>query len=103
MKLASQPTEGLRIDFPATLEAARDAVCEIIGWLESHHHDRDECGTWELILAEATTNAVTHSAIEQTLQIEASCSASRTQIRLTDHSEGFEWPEEVCLPEDDEH
>ena len=103
MTYASQPTEGLHIDFSATLQGAREAVCEILGWLESHHHDRDECVTWELILAEATTNAVTHSSSQQTLQIEASCSASRTQIRITDHSEGFEWPEEVRLPEEDEN
>ena len=103
MSYASQITEGLHIDFPATLEDAHEAVSEIIGWLESHHQDRDECGTWELVLAEATTNAVTHSSSEQTLQIEASCSANHIQIRITDHSDGFEWPEEACLPEDDEN
>jgi serine phosphatase RsbU (regulator of sigma subunit)/anti-sigma regulatory factor (Ser/Thr protein kinase) len=103
MKLSNQPTEGLCIDFPATLEAAREAVCEIIGWLELHHHERDECVTWELVLIEAVTNAVTHSSSQQTLQIEAGCSAKRTQIRITDHSEGFEWPKEVCLPKDDEN
>ena len=103
MKLTSQPIEGLRIDFPATLDAAREAVCEIIGWLESHHHERDECMTWELVLTEAATNAVTHSPSEQALRIEANCSSRHTQIRLTDHSEGFEWPEVVCLPKDDEN
>lgn len=103
MKLASQPTEGLRIDFPATLEAAGEAVREMIGWLESCYHDCGECATWELVLTEAVTNVVTHSVSEETLRIEASCSASHTQVRITDHSEGFEWPAEVSLPVDDEN
>lgn len=103
MTSASQPTEGLRIDFPATLEGAREAVSEIVGWLESNHHEKDECMTWELVLTEATTNAVTHSINEERLLIEVACSIKDTCIRLTDHSEGFDWPEEVSLPEDDEY
>lgn len=103
MTSASQPTEGLHIDFPATLEGAREAVCEIVGWLGSNHHEQDECLTWELVLTEATTNAVTHSINAQTLQIEACCSAKNTCVRLTDRSQGFDWPEEVSLPEDDEY
>lgn len=103
MTSASQPTTGLRIDFPATLEGAREAVGELVGWLESNHHEQDECLTWELVLTEATTNAVTHSINEERLLLEACCSIKDTYIRLTDHSEGFDWPEEVSLPEDDEY
>lgn len=102
MAYTSQTTEGLLIDFPATLEAARDAICEVLAWLKSHHHDREECDTWELILTEATTNAITHSASKQPLQIEANCSTTRTQIRITDHSNGFTWPEEASLPQNDQ-
>ena len=102
MILTSQQIEGFRLDFPATLDVVREAVTEIIGWLESHSHERDECAAWEVVLTEAATNAVTHSAGEQLLQFEVSCCSPSTQIRLIDNSQGFDWPQTVCLPDDEE-
>jgi hypothetical protein len=103
MTYTSQPTEGLRIDFPATLEGAREAVCEIIGWLESHHHDRDECVTWELMLDRGHDERRHSQRQPANASIEASCSATSHSDPSHRSQQGFEWPEEVCLPEDDEN
>jgi serine phosphatase RsbU (regulator of sigma subunit)/anti-sigma regulatory factor (Ser/Thr protein kinase) len=102
MSFTRQPVEGLRLDFCATLEDAREVVREIVGWLAEQQLTAQECTEWELVLAEATTNAVTHGRSSQPLRIEAVSTATTAEVRITDHSSGFDWPEAVSLPESDE-
>lgn len=102
MTFTRQPFEGIRLDFPATLEGAREVVLEMVGWFAEQDLTAEECRDWELVLAEATTNAVRHGSGTQPLRIEAISSATAMEIRLTDHSTGFDWPEQAHLPENDE-
>ncbi len=105
MSLPQQHFDGFRLDFPATLEDARDAVRSVMQWLADHQIREDECQPWELVLAEAANNAVLYATPEQarlTVRIEAALSDDEIEIRITDHTSGFDWPDQVELPEDDE-
>jgi serine/threonine-protein kinase RsbW len=58
----------------------------------------------ELALVEACNNAILHAGKAGRLHpvlIEASCNASEIQIRVTDHTQGFEMPERAVLPDID--
>ena len=105
MSSPQQQFDGVRLDFPATLDDARAAVRAVIQWLVDHRIQDDECGRWELVLAEGANNAVLHATPEQTrltLRIEAALSAEDIEVRITDHTSGFDWPEDAALPEDDD-
>jgi len=105
MSLPQQQFDGFRLDFPATLEDARDAVRSVVQWLADHQIREDECQQWELVLAEAANNAVIYTTPDQaqlTAHIEAALSEHDIEVRITDHTSGFDWPEKVELPEDDE-
>ncbi len=105
MSPQQQQFDGFRLDFSATLEDARDAVRAVIQWLVDHRIQDDECRQWELVLAEAANNAVLHATPEQTrltVRIEAALSADDIDVRIIDHTSGFDWPEEAALPEDDD-
>ncbi|OYW31574.1 MAG: hypothetical protein B7Z47_00650 [Chthoniobacter sp. 12-60-6] len=105
MSAPQQQFDGFRLDFPATLDDARAAVRSVIQWLVDHHIHDDECRQWELVLAEAANNAVLHATPEQaqlTARIEAALSAEDIEVRITDHTSGFDWPQEAALPDDDD-
>jgi anti-sigma regulatory factor (Ser/Thr protein kinase) len=102
MNFTRQPMEGLRLDFDATMESCRETVLSLMDWLISQGLGADECREWELVLSEALTNAIAHSNAQEALRLEAACTATSTEICITDHSVGFDWPDHPSLPEDDE-
>jgi serine phosphatase RsbU (regulator of sigma subunit)/anti-sigma regulatory factor (Ser/Thr protein kinase) len=105
MPLAQQHYNGYRLEFPATLEDARDAVRSVVQWLADQQIREDECQQWELVLAEAANNAVMYATPEQAqlnASIEVVLSDQEIEVRITDHTSGFDWPDQVELPEDDE-
>ena len=102
MHLTRQPSSGLHVAYQATLHGAREAVREVVTWLDDQNLGKEECRDWELVLAEATGNAVVHSENGAPLNIEASTTSTGVDIRVTDHGAGFEWPERASLPADDE-
>lgn len=106
MTFTRQPTEGLCLDVLATLEDVREAVRAVSTWLADQKLSSDECREWELVLAEAANNAVIHtppSHAGKPIRIEASASTVSIEIRITDRTPGFDWPEHVELPEDVEN
>ncbi|MBB5032211.1 SpoIIE family protein phosphatase [Prosthecobacter vanneervenii] len=105
MSHPQQQFNGFRLDFPATLDDAREAVRAVILWLANEKVSAEECQQWELVLAEAANNAVLYATPEQaghSVRIEATLALDEVEIRITDHTCGFDWPEHVELPEDDE-
>ncbi|WP_395741430.1 SpoIIE family protein phosphatase [Prosthecobacter sp.] len=105
MSRPQQQFDGFRLDFPATLEDAREAVRSVVQWLADQKIQPDECQQWELVLAEASNNAVLYATPQQallTVRIEATLSTSDIEVRITDHTSGFDWPAEVSLPDDDD-
>jgi anti-sigma regulatory factor (Ser/Thr protein kinase) len=102
MHLIRQTCAGVRVDFQATLQSAHEAVREVVAWLDHQNLAADECRDWQLVLAEATGNAVVHSESEGPLNIQATTTTNGIEVRVTDHSSGFDWPAQASLPEDDE-
>jgi anti-sigma regulatory factor (Ser/Thr protein kinase) len=105
MSLPQQQFDGFRLAFPTTLEDAREAGRAVVRWLAEQSIQESECQSWELALAEATNNAVLYATPAQArlqLRIEAALSEDEIEVRIIDHTSGFDWPEEVALPEDDD-
>lgn len=57
----------------------------------------------ELALVEACNNAMQHAGGcgSEGIEIEASCTPREIELRITDKTAGFDWPEDVSLPSPD--
>lgn len=87
-----------------TLEAIRGAGLEVRAFLAAAGLPEQELSAWELLIAEAGNNVALHAGEEdpgQVLEIEIFLLRDRVTARLTDRTEGFTWPDEVTLPDDD--
>ncbi len=85
-------------DFAAVRETAQFARA----WLSSHQVTAAELDQWELVLVEAGNNAVEHapeSAGKLPLVFEFSVGETEVEARITDHTPGFELPEQIDLPD----
>src|ERR1700749_3880676 len=55
----------------------------------------------DLALVEACNNAIKYApetARAKPVGVEVACSADQLELRVTDHTPGFEWPEKIELP-----
>ncbi|MDB6071761.1 MAG: hypothetical protein JWL81_2932 [Verrucomicrobiales bacterium] len=87
-----------------TLAAIRTAGQEARAFLGTAGLPEEDLGAWELLLAEAGNNVALHGGEDdpdQVLDIEIFIFKNRVTARLTDRTEGFTWPDEVSLPDDD--
>src|SRR5258708_316026 len=78
-----------------TAEAARDFLAEQ-GCAEQELVD------YELTLVEACNNAVRHSTAggrHRPVLVEVLCDGKEIELRITDHTPDFDWPEKVSLPD----
>ncbi len=94
----------LRLEIPCEFIAVRGATQQVGRWLAERGLNEAELGAWELALVEAANNAVKYASPEarkSPVAIEVSCGARDIEVRVTDHTAGFEWPTEIKLPEED--
>ena len=104
MSVAIKPPEhriSLRLETACDFSAVRAAVAQVQSWLAEKNLPEAELGAWELALMEGANNAVKYAppaARELPVVIEIICSEREVEARLTDHTAGFDWPEEVKLP-----
>jgi serine/threonine-protein kinase RsbW len=57
---------------------------------------------YELALVEACNNAIEHAGKEgrnRSVVVEIWCNRKEVELRITDHTAGFEWPEQTMLPD----
>jgi serine phosphatase RsbU (regulator of sigma subunit)/anti-sigma regulatory factor (Ser/Thr protein kinase) len=95
---------SLRLETACEFSAVRAAVAQIHAWLAEKNLPEADLGAWELALMEAVNNAVKYAppaARELPVVIEISCGERDVEARITDHTAGFDWPDEVKLPEDE--
>ena len=62
----------------------------------------DEIQACELAMAEAANNAIKYASRNgpaKDIQIEVLCAADQLELRVNDNTDGFEWPNQVELPE----
>jgi anti-sigma regulatory factor (Ser/Thr protein kinase) len=98
----SETRPSFRTEFPCTLLAARDAAMELRRFLPSEGLSETELDAWELATVEVANNAVNYvrdSARETPFVVEAAVGESHVDGRVWDHTDGFEMPENVELPE----
>ncbi len=93
-----------RVAFRCNLAEARQATRALRAFLADYHLDDAELFACELCLAEACNNAVqyvTDSKRHQPVVAEVICTASCVELRVTDHTPGFTFPEQPVLPPPD--
>jgi serine phosphatase RsbU (regulator of sigma subunit)/anti-sigma regulatory factor (Ser/Thr protein kinase) len=95
---------SLRLDCPCDLAAVRLASLQVREFLLARGLTEDVVAALELALVEAANNAVEHStgeARELPIRIDATVGSHEVELRICDHTPGFDWPEEAELPDDD--
>ena len=94
---------SLRVESACEFTAVRAAVAQVGGWLAEKNFSEAELGAWELALVEAANNAVKYAdatARTRPVVIEISAGERDIEVRVTDHTAGFDWPQEIKLPND---
>lgn len=102
--LPTQSTQGLLITVPCELPAVRPACQRARAFLAAAELAEDELNAWELAIAEALNNAVFYVAAGRqsaAVQLEVTVSEPIVEVRITDHTPGFELPKTVALPPPD--
>lgn len=97
----SETRPSFRIEFPCTLFAARDAAVALRGFLASEGLSDAELDAWELAIVEAANNAVNYvrePCRGLPVVMDASVGESQVEVRIWDHTGGFELPETLELP-----
>ncbi len=91
----------LRLLLPCDLSAVRPATLALRSFLAEQGIPGEELVACELALAEACNNAIsyaTETGLSQRVAVEALCGPSAIELRVTDHTPGFDWPEQSTLP-----
>jgi serine phosphatase RsbU (regulator of sigma subunit)/anti-sigma regulatory factor (Ser/Thr protein kinase) len=99
---ASQSSRGvaLRLSLACDLTEVRPAVLAVRGFLAENGLAAPELTACELALAEGCNNAINYArGVAQPIEIEVTCSSAKVELRVNDHTPGFDWPGRVELPE----
>lgn len=89
---------------PYTLAASREASVGAREFLAGHGLSEPELAAWELILTEAGNNSVIHCVgdmPDQSWKVHLLFTTDRIIAKIHDNNEGFNWPEDPQLPDDD--
>ncbi len=95
---------AIRLTIPCDCVAVRLAVVQVRAFLVDQGLVLEEAAACELALAEGCNNAVEHApaeARELPVVLEAVCDSEGVELRVEDHTAGFDWPEVVELPDDE--
>lgn len=95
---ASRPAV-LRLPLPCDLKQVRHAAQAVHQFLNEQGCDEQVLTACDLALVEACNNAIKYAqAADTPVLVEAICSEDLIELRITDHSAGFEWPKRIELP-----
>jgi anti-sigma regulatory factor (Ser/Thr protein kinase) len=92
----------LKLKLPCELRQVRPAAVTTRRFLLEHGCAENEALDFEMALVEACNNGIQHAAPNarhQTLSLETQCHEQFIELRLTDHTPGFDWPAKVPLPD----
>ena len=98
----SKPAASLRLEVKSTLDAARAASIRVRQFLKDQGLEEKHLSEWELVLVEATNNVAEHgnrNERDESFDLDVVVDATTIEIRVTDYTEGFEYPEAVELPD----
>jgi anti-sigma regulatory factor (Ser/Thr protein kinase) len=98
---ASRPAV-LRLSLACNLAGVRPAAEAARVFLAEQGCAGQDLVDYELALVEACNNAIRHctaSGRHKPVLVEVLCDKKEIELRVTDHTPGFEWPEKVALPD----
>lgn len=98
---ASRPA-ALRFELPCDLKQVRHAAQTAHHFLAGQGCEEQILSACELALVEACNNAIKYApegAQGTPALVEIICDARLIELRITDHTPGFEWPKRVELPD----
>ena len=101
--MKARTCQSLVIEAPCELGAVRHAARRVRTFMETNGANAEEAGAWELVASEAGNNAVLYAtADKQALPVTFFVSAlpDHFELRVTDHTRGFDWPADRNLPDD---
>lgn len=93
---------ALRLEPECTFAAVREAAHAVREWLAARGLPESDLEAWELALVEAGNNAVEHAPEARRslpVGIEVSWGGTDVEARVTDHTGGFDLPEQTGLPD----
>jgi len=91
----------LRLALPCDLNQVRHASQTVHRFLAEQGCGEEILSGCDLALVEACNNAIKYapdSARATPVGVEVTCSREQLELRVTDHTPGFEWPERAELP-----
>jgi serine phosphatase RsbU (regulator of sigma subunit)/anti-sigma regulatory factor (Ser/Thr protein kinase) len=95
---------SLRIRLGCDLSAVRPMTALIRAFLEEQHATQEEIQSAELVIVEAANNAIKYVSGEsrdKEIDVEVLFGREQLELRIRDNTAGFEWPEQVQLPDGD--
>ena len=94
----------MRLKISHDFTAVRQAASQVRSFLQEHGLRDEEIWACELALVEGCNNAVQYvppSAMDKEILLEVSCNPERVDVKIQDHTEGFEMPGALELPDPD--
>src|SRR5689334_14357053 len=98
---ASRPA-ALRFDLPCELKQVRHAAQTVHRFLVEQGCSEEILTACDLALVEACNNAIKYApdnARTHPVLVEIICNSHEIELRVTDHTTGFEWPKRIELPD----
>jgi anti-sigma regulatory factor (Ser/Thr protein kinase) len=92
---------SFRVALACNLAEVRPATLAVRGFLERQQVPEADLASCELALAEACNNAIQHapeSAWHCPVEVQVICDGGKIELRVTDHTAGFDWPNHAELP-----
>ena len=93
----------IRFSIASDLGEVRCAAESIRDFLTRSGCAASDISDCELALVEACNNAILYAQTkpQPRVEIEAQCGAQAIDLRIIDHTRGFDWPEKAVLPKPD--
>jgi anti-sigma regulatory factor (Ser/Thr protein kinase) len=98
-------TAPLRFHMECSFAAVRHCAARVRGYLAGHGVAEKDLWACELAFVEGCNNAVQHtpaSKAGEKLIVELSCESTHVELRINDHTQGFDLPAESRLPAPEE-
>jgi anti-sigma regulatory factor (Ser/Thr protein kinase) len=93
---------ALQLELACALDRVRPTAEAVRRFLKEQGCQQNDLMDCELALVEACNNALQYAAPEASqlpVKVEVLCLPQEIELRITDHTAGFAWPEKAALPE----
>src|SRR5882757_2673196 len=100
--LAPEPGVTFCLSLPCDLAAVRPAALDARNFLAAQAIEPNDLMACEMALVEACNNAILYASGPSTnrpVEVQLLCHGSRLELHVVDHSQGFDWPPTLVLPE----